>query len=646
MVPYSVFSSSLILLVALFEIINVPVSMLEGIKTIHQTIHQFIPFILMISIAYHVAARYLIDRMVSIILSLAIFITIGEVLNLKSEQHEVFYGAISIWVLGVPIATVLLLRNLTKETTYFSTINSHINSTFKYLKSSLIVYIILIGIGLLSGLVLQHVSFDLGFFLKLPETILSFFNIIFIQLFWFIGLHGNNMMNILVEQAVYNHVLDVGLTYGLFHNLFLTFGGSGSVLALIFAIFLVGQDSHSNKIAKLSLPFSIFNISEIILYGLPIVFNRKMFIPFIMVPIINFILAYSFLIIYPIDFGDINNNANAVLWTAPIFLNVYILTDGNVTMMLMQLFLLILDIIIYIPFIRSYTSAQSSHTHLLYLKKSLNITTVFSAEEGYKYNKKKEDTIQNNNKVEKVIDLISDNELILYYQPIVKVNSQEKGYFEALLRLRLNNEKILPPIFLEQIEKAGLAHIIDIWVAQEIKNNLGTWKNRPTIAMNIHPNTLENDDAIKQIMDILDGEKIKLEIIERGLLDNEVAIRNVFMMSKAGFEIVIDDFGNGYSNFDLLYKLPIDTVKIDKSLTDNIETKKSYIIIKNITSLLKDLSFHSVIEGVETNAQVEIIQTMDIDYIQGYFYSRPIPLDKAKIFNLQFNNIIVKAPIG
>ncbi len=202
-----------------------------------------------------------------------------------------------------------------------------------------------------------------------------------------------------------------------------------------------------------------------------------------------------------------------------------------------------------------------------------------------------------------------------------------------------NNGRLTGPVFLDLIEKAGLAPVIDIWVCKEVKRHLEIWKKKgfaPSIGVNLHPDTLANRDAIKQVIEILRGESIIFEIIERSFI-RKSARENLFKLQREGFRVSIDDYGTGYSNLESIINLKIDEIKIDKSVIDEIETQKGLVVCRHVTNLCHDLNITVVAEGVETERQFEMVETLDIDIVQGYYFSPAIPPDEALEFAKKFN---------
>ncbi len=462
----------------------------------------------------------------------------------------------------------------------------------------------------------------------LPSLLFTPLYILFGHLFWFIGINGTNLADVFFDLSILSTSILPNLTSTSFLNLFTIFGGAGSGLALVIAILINGKDEHWNKISKISLPFVIFNINEILIYGLPIVFNKYLFLPFIFVPIINFFVAYFFL-----SFGLIEFAQQDVHWAIPTFLNVYIATDGSLLAMVIQFLLLVLSVMIYLPFVNLYVKKQNKEKRTIDFADSLDVSIQLNSHKSKKENEQVS-LINKNIKVNKIINLLHENKLLVYYQPKIDIKNNICNNFEALLRLELQDGKVVGPYFLEDLEDDGLAPIIDLWVCKEIKKQFKIWdieNFKPTIGINLHPDTLQETDVVEQIVAMFKTYNVEFEILERAFIDNEDAKKNIQYTINSGFNLSIDDFGTGYTSLNTLNDTLCTTVKLDKSLIDLIQQHRGKEICSRIALLCDTLGFEIVAEGVEQKEQVEILRTMKIKYIQGYYFSPAMP--PAEVIN-------------
>jgi len=635
LIPYFMLLSSSLLLYQFLKYLGFELGMLDSSHLLHliNQLNHLTPILLLLSIAYYFAKRYSIDYITNILLSMTILITIQSLIHSYKGQSIFIHDDISFMVILIPITTTYLLLYFFKESHKLTHIDIELNKIFSYILPFFLTYMISILIYILFLKLLNLIIVYMhALFIPFSDNFLFFSRSITEHLLWFIGVNGSNTYDIIFGAEFLSHPIFHNLSYKEFYDLFVLFGGSGVGMALIIAIYAYGKDAHSKNIAKLAAPFAIFNINEILIFGLPIIFNRKLFIPFVLVPILNLTIAYAVLYYYPLTIST-----HTIPWTTPIFINAYIMTDANPFALGLQLFLLLLDIMIYVPFIRKYTTTQSFNSHYNKLQNDLNISLPLKALEGITPHQAKHTIITSNQEIEKIINMLSNETLMIYYQPKIDMENDVCTHYEALLRLKMHDGKITGPFFLNNLEDGGLAPIIDTWVCQEVKNNIATWRAngfQPKISINLHPDTLRNTTVINEIQHILEGEDIEFELLEKDLYDDEVATSNIYSLSSKGFKIAIDDMGSGYSNLKTLCVLPIDTVKLDKSLIDIVHEPKAYALCKHIVEYCNELKITCVAEGVETVEQLHLVQKLKVKYVQGFYFSPAIELNELKQFKL------------
>lgn len=225
------------------------------------------------------------------------------------------------------------------------------------------------------------------------------------------------------------------------------------------------------------------------------------------------------------------------------------------------------------------------------------------------------------------------------FQPKYCIKTNKIIGAESLARYNsLELGSIGPFEFIPIAEKYNFIHKVDYKIAKEsiifIKELLD--KNVPLddfrISFNISMKTFKRDDLITILSGLLSyfrvpGKYIEVEITESiFVLDMKDLITKLKALKNLGIQISLDDFTAGHSTAGLLPLLPIDVVKFDKSLLDSLEVnqKKGKLVYKNLTSLIKDLNFKIVSEGVETKEQLEFLEFLKVDYAQGYYFSKPI----------------------
>jgi diguanylate cyclase (GGDEF)-like protein/PAS domain S-box-containing protein len=245
--------------------------------------------------------------------------------------------------------------------------------------------------------------------------------------------------------------------------------------------------------------------------------------------------------------------------------------------------------------------------------------------------------------IERILRTAIDNsELTINYQPQYSAQENEIFGFEALLRLNSKELGFISPAeFIPIAEECGCITQFSLWVINESCLQSVKWFNAgykfKSISINISSVDLLQPDLLDNIEKIIKSTSInpnivELEITETVLmqsLDSSIDILKKLM--DMGIRIALDDFGTGYSSLNYLRKIPINTLKIDKSFIDNITSdKKEESIIKNIIRMAHSMDLKVVAEGVETEEQLEILKKRKCDYIQGYYFSKPLPANRIE----------------
>lgn len=231
---------------------------------------------------------------------------------------------------------------------------------------------------------------------------------------------------------------------------------------------------------------------------------------------------------------------------------------------------------------------------------------------------------------------ISNQKFEVYYQPIYSVKEQRFTAAEALIRLHDDHHGyISPAIFIPIAESRGLILPIGDLVLDAVyrlisqldMEKLGLFyiEINLSIAQCIQKDLPRKIRALEKKYGV-SSKHINFEITETMYDDLSAVIdTNIRQLRDMGYSISLDDYGVGYSNIHRILKLPLKIVKIDKSLVDGIATSSGMSIFKNTVSMLKDINLELVVEGVETQATLDRILEMDCDYVQGFYYSKPIP---------------------
>jgi diguanylate cyclase (GGDEF)-like protein/PAS domain S-box-containing protein len=228
-------------------------------------------------------------------------------------------------------------------------------------------------------------------------------------------------------------------------------------------------------------------------------------------------------------------------------------------------------------------------------------------------------------------------EFLLYYQPKINIVSGRIEGFEALLRWQDAQEGLVPPsLFIPLLERSGAIVEVGEWVLLQAVRDLRRWLDSGLdpgrVAVNVSPLQLRRREFIDKVIQCveLSGERpfgVDIEITESMLMqDIELTIRKLARLREAGIGVAIDDFGTGYSSLRLLARLPVSTLKIDRSFVQNIaDTPNVLTLASTVVSLARAFNMRTVAEGVETKEQLRILRQIHCDEAQGYLFARPAP---------------------
>ncbi|AOR23827.1 EAL domain-containing protein [Clostridium taeniosporum] len=242
----------------------------------------------------------------------------------------------------------------------------------------------------------------------------------------------------------------------------------------------------------------------------------------------------------------------------------------------------------------------------------------------------------------RMMDALENKEFTIYLQPKINLSNKKLVGAEALVRwIAPNNTVFYPADFIPLFEKNGFITELDFYVYEEVFKMLKNWIDNKLkiipISINISRAHINSDNFISRLTSLIKKYDIPMNLIELELtetifLDNiKQVLQVVRELKNLGFTFSIDDFGAGYSSLNILKELPIDVLKLDKSFfPKNTISNKDKIIVTNIVKMAKELKINVLCEGVETQEQVNFLNEIKCDMVQGYFFSKPIPINKFK----------------
>ncbi|GFE61301.1 EAL domain-containing protein [Geobacter sp. AOG2] len=482
----------------------------------------------------------------------------------------------------------------------------------------------------------SHVGHGLGF--GLVYSGLS-------QIFWFFGAHGPNLLfpieqNFLVPASIANSAVAAsGETPSFiftkpFFDAFTRMGGSGSTLCLIAAILLYSRDGGNRKLCLFALIPALCNVNEPLLFGLPLVLNPVYFIPFVLTPITQTLITYAAMVL-----GVVPHPAPGVTWawTTPVFVSGFAAT-GSVSGVFMQMANLAMGVALYYPFVRLADDLRERQGIL-----GLNtlLQTATGCETGQS-GRKCIDRPGEEGRLAKALAHDLQNvlthdatQLFLEYQPQINVTENRVRGVEALLRWNHPTYgRIPPPVTIALAEDTGCIDQLGLFVLNLACRQRAEWKgklpNDLVISVNVSPSQLLNQLFCPEVADSLTRaglhpDQLELEITESTVLAPDArTIDTLRRIRNSGVHVAIDDFGMGHASLRYLKELPVDTIKIDRSLTDACEGDINDHIVRSIVELSRNLGMTTITEGIEKEEQLGRFRHLGCEIYQGYLFSKPL----------------------
>lgn len=241
-----------------------------------------------------------------------------------------------------------------------------------------------------------------------------------------------------------------------------------------------------------------------------------------------------------------------------------------------------------------------------------------------------------NNNIDIILnEAFKNNEFEVYYQPIYDIKNKSFTSCEALIRLNSKEFGFIEPIyFINYAEISGKIYDIDSFVVEEVIKFVASQDFYDTgmefVNINISIANCLNLNLYNKVVELIKKYEISpsqlhFELVEgNDLVNHEKIHETINEFKKIGILFSLDNYGTGYSNIDHFTKAPIDTVKLDKALVDNSKNQGMDYVLANTINLIKSLGRKIVVEGIETKDNLDDFLKYDCDYIQGYYYSRPI----------------------
>lgn len=556
-------------------------------------------------------------------------------------------------VVGTPVFLFLLQR--IPGTGYFYTrgVDSDFRDAFTAIPATLVLFFLLAsfrlwlhGYGIDSLPELTHNLFAPSFHngsLGLPGAIGY---ICCSQFLWFFGIHGPNLLHgvevTFLTPALLENMAAVaagGIPHNIltkpFFDTFVHIGGSGGTFALIIAILLCSRDISSRHLALVAILPAFCNVNEIILFGLPLVFNPLYAIPFLLAPLVQLLIAYA-----ATSFGFVPITVANVHWTSPVLLGGYSATAGSVSGALLQVACLAGGTLTYLPFVQMANRMQQRRVDLSMKKLCRAIDEDVSSYSLPRCTNLPGPVgkLARSLALDIVAAVEKGKDFSLAYQPQMDVSRKrpEPVGAEALLRWEHPvHGAISPALVIELAQEMGIIDKLTMAILRKSCQQQMVLYNRGfcdlCLSVNVPPMLFYDELLPDKIAAILaetgfPRELLKIEVTETmALAADNVSVRILQRLRGMGVKIAIDDFGMGHTSLRYIREFPVQTVKIDRSLTLESPGNINDSIVKSIVNLCTALNIQIIVEGVETKEQLERFKAHGCYVYQGYYFSKPLP---------------------
>ncbi|MEO5934134.1 MAG: EAL domain-containing protein [Duganella sp.] len=443
---------------------------------------------------------------------------------------------------------------------------------------------------------------------------------------WLVGIHGGTVLG---DQTLSLLGASAGVPWKRLIDVFGLLGGSGATLGLVVALLIVAREGPFRRLALVSVVPSFFNVSELLIFGLPIALNPIFWWPFLLAP-----LALTLLGLTAVHAGLIVLYDYTVPWTTPPFLSGYLVTHSWRGAAVQALGLLI-STLIYLPFVRK-AEARRLRGQTAAFDAAIGAIGALGPLYLRSVSRNSHAGLVARSLLNELKRDIGTTALTLVFQPKHGGLGGAVGV-EALLRWQHKRHgPIRADVAVALAEEGGLIGRLGAWVLEEACARKAEWNRlglpHITMAVNVSPLQL-NDPLLPTVLAAclarhhLAPHEIELEITEnQAIAATEVVDRNLASIVAMGVALALDDFGMGHSSLLHLRRFAIHSIKLDGSLTrDVLGNPISRDIIQTIAALGRARQVEVVAEFVETVEQRDTLAALGCNVFQGYLYSAALP---------------------
>ena len=460
---------------------------------------------------------------------------------------------------------------------------------------------------------------------------------VLISTMWWFGIHGNNVLDHVAED-MFSQILPGEIVSKSFIDTFVIMGGTGCLIGLLIAMIVFGKKSSTKKLSRLAFVPSLFNISELLVFGFPVIYNPLMLIPFILAPALCYTSAFLLT-----RAGFLPEVTRSVIWTTPPLLSGYLAT-GSARGILVQVFNILISFLCYAPFViryerRSLDEFSEAMEELVgVLKKSEETTEEVTLTECEGNAGRLAKMLVTD--LQEVLHKVSPdnsqdkakNPLCIKYQPQFDNTGRCVGA-EALLRwMHERYGQLYPPLVIHLAKESGDLYDLETLIIEkavrDAKSLREAYGDDFKLSVNATVSTLYDKRFASFLQELagrymLRAGNICIEITEETeLITSEDTGALIRKIRTFGYTFALDDFSMGHTSLQYLQHNPFDLVKLDgnlvRSLLTNDRTKE---IISSIVYLSKSLNFKVLAEFVETKEQRDALEEVGCLLYQGYLFS-------------------------
>lgn len=654
LIPCLILSSFALLLASMGELLlDDRPGWVDVMYNTNQVIGEFFPYLMTATLSYVLAMHWRLPRPPVALLNI-FYLVLAAAMSHSDVALMTFHIVLSIVIplFSVPLLAKLLAFerfNITSSNSAGSIVKESLNMVIPAIMVAAVVMLVTRGLFLL----LSHLPFESLFspdYANDPWLFGLTFSALN-SLLWFVGVHGYYallpMVNLLQEASSlsYSTVLAGGAApYVMnlsFMGTFVFIGGSGATLSLVLALLLFARQRTLRLIALASIPIAFINVNEILLFGLPIIYNPRLLLPFVLTPMLNVVTG-----LLAVQWGWVSAPSVSVPFHTPVLFNAWVSTEGDWHAVLLQLFNVVLGCAIYFPAVKRMNKFYAGSE----IKISALNTSYLRREEEAQWlqddpillaQQKQRDQLN----VEQHLRGISSKEFCLQYQPQVDPRTGRVTGCEALIRTMDEKGNLqYPGSFMPWLEQAGMMKEMDLWVFRRVAQDVARWRRlgmELPVSINLCPQTLVDSDSLDIIAALIKplSGLVHIEITEESLLVDEQYIMSAFKrLRELGCEIHIDDFGTGYSSLSYLNRFDIDCIKIDRSFVLALDNPKGRKVFTSLQSVAESLDLRVIVEGVETEQQLSCIETGPEVSVQGWYYAKALNSDDLVEYVRQAQN--------